>query len=54
MARRYREEFEDSDIPNSVKKMRNNKNKKNNKNKPLPKNVEDDDYNELDINDDED
>ena len=31
MARRYREEFEDSDIPNSVKKMRNNKNKKNNK-----------------------
>lgn len=32
MARRYREEMEDSDIPNSVKKMRNNKNKKSNKN----------------------
>ena len=36
------------------RKNRPSKNKKNNKNKPLPKNVEDDDYNELDINDDED
>lgn len=36
------------------RKIRPSKNKKNNKNKPLPKNVEDDDYNELDINDDED
>lgn len=31
MARRYREEIEDSDIPDSVKRMRNNKNKNNNK-----------------------
>ena len=29
------------------------KNKKNGKNKPLPKNVEDDDYNELDISDED-
>lgn len=38
MARRYREEFEDSDIPDSVKRMRNNKNKKNNKNAKKIKN----------------
>lgn len=38
MARRYREEMEDSDIPDSVKRMRNNKNKKNNKNAKKIKN----------------